>query len=192
MTKTSKHNAASPTGEAQDAIALLTADHKAVKEMFKQFKTLKQGEGSDGEKQALVTQVCNALKVHAQIEEEIFYPAVLAAIADDDLMDEAEVEHASAKDLITQLESMKPGDARYDAKVTVLGELVDHHVKEEEGEMFPKAKKAKLDLQDLGAQLAERQLTLKDEVEEGGPASTASPAKKPARGEAGRNASNGR
>lgn len=136
MTKISKHNAASPTGEAQDAIALLTADHKAVKEMFKQFKTLKQCEGSDGEKQALVTQVCNALKVHAQIEEEIFYPAVLAAIADDDLMDEAEVEHASAKDLITQLESMKPGDARYDAKVTVLGELVDHHVKEEEARCF--------------------------------------------------------
>lgn len=93
---------------------------------------------------------------HTQIAEEIFYPAFRMAIDDDDLMDEADVEHAGAKELIAQLVGMEPGDDHYDARVTVLGENIDHHVKEEQDEMFPKAKKAKLDLAALGAQMIKR------------------------------------
>jgi hemerythrin superfamily protein len=138
-----------------DAIAMLTADHKKVKAMFKEFKSLKE-EGTHEEKAALVKQICDALTVHAVIEEEIFYPAVRAAIEDGDLMDEALVEHAGAKEMIAQLRQMDPDDDLYDAKVTVLGEQINHHVEEEEGEMFPKAKKAKVDTEELGTELAAR------------------------------------
>jgi hemerythrin-like domain-containing protein len=104
-----------------------------------------------------------ALTIHATVEEEIFYPAVREAIDDEDLMDEADVEHANAKNLIAQLEEASPGDDHYDAKVTVLGEMVDHHVKEEEGEIFPKAKKA-IDTVSVGAELAERKAELQEEM----------------------------
>jgi len=138
-----------------DAIAMLAADHKKVKAMFKEFKSLKE-EGTGEEKVALVKEICDALTVHAVIEEEIFYPAVRAAIEDRDLMDEALVEHAGAKEIIAQLRQMDPDDDLYDAKVTVLGEQIDHHVEEEEGEMFPKARKAKVDTEALGTELAAR------------------------------------
>ncbi len=144
----------------QDAIALLTDDHKKVKKMFKDFEKLKKGEGSDDRKEHLVQQICMELTIHAQVEEEIFYPAVRDAIDDDDLMDEADVEHASCKELIAQLESMSAGDDHYDAKVTVLGEFIDHHVKEEQDEMFPKVKKAKVDTVELGARIAQRKQEL--------------------------------
>lgn len=147
---------------AQDAVALLKADHAEVKTMFKAFEKLKEGDGEPAEKGALVAQICEALTVHAQIEEEIFYPAVREAIEDDDLMDEADVEHAGAKDLIEQLEDAKPGDDHYDAKVSVLGEQIDHHVKEEEQPdgMFAKARKAGIDLAALGAEMAQRKAEL--------------------------------
>jgi hemerythrin superfamily protein len=138
-----------------DAIAMLVADHKKVKAMFREFKSLKET-GTGQEKAALVKQICDALTVHASIEEEIFYPAVRAAIEDGDLMDEALVEHAGAKEIIAQLRQMDPDDDLYDAKVTVLGEQIDHHVEEEEGEMFPKARKAKVDTEELGTELAAR------------------------------------
>jgi hemerythrin superfamily protein len=147
----------------QDAITLLTADHKEVKKLFKEFEALKE-EGSKEEKSAVVEQICNALTVHAQIEEEIFYPAVRKAIEDGDLMDEALVEHAGAKELIAQLQEMDPEDELYDAKVTVLGEQIDHHVEEEEGDMFPKAKKAKVDTVQLGAELLTRKEALMEEM----------------------------
>ena len=147
-----------------DAIALLTADHRTVKELFKQFEKLTKQEDVDDEKAELVRRIVNELTVHAQIEEEIFYPAVREAIDDDDLMDEADIEHASAKDLIAQLEALEPGDDHYDARVTVLGEYVDHHVKEEEGEMFSKARKADVDTTELGAELAERKQELMAEL----------------------------
>jgi hemerythrin superfamily protein len=146
-----------------DAIALLVADHKSVKGLFAQFEKLKERDDADDEKKELVDRICSELTVHTTIEEEIFYPAVREAIDDEDLMDEADVEHASAKDLIAQLEAASPGDDQYDAKVTVLGEMIDHHVKEEEGEMFPKAKKA-VDVHELGAELAARKEELAGEL----------------------------
>ena len=143
--------------DAKDAISILTEDHKKVKKMFTDFdKLMKSGDKKEEEKAALVEKICVELIVHTQIEEEIFYPAVRAAIDDEDLMDEADVEHAGAKDLIAQLVKMEPSDDHYDAKVTVLGENIDHHVKEEQDEMFPKAKKAKLDLDALGAKMLKR------------------------------------
>ena len=145
--------------QAQDAIAMLMADHKKVKKLFSDFDKLKD-EGSDKDKSAIVVQICHELKIHAELEEEIFYPAVRKAIDDSDLMDEALVEHAGAKDLIAQLEDANPDDDLYDAKVTVLGEQIDHHVKEEEGDMFPKAKKAKVDTEALGATMLKRKIVL--------------------------------
>ena len=149
--------------KAQDAVALLTEDHKKVKTLFRDFAKLTQskGKGNDKKKEALVQQICAELTIHAQVEEEIFYPATREEIEDDDLMDEAEVEHACAKELISQLESMKAGDDLYDAKVTVLGEQIDHHVEEEQDSMFPKARKAGIDLVELGAKIRER----KDELQ---------------------------
>ena len=148
-------NAKKTTGASADnAITLLTDDHKKVKKLFKDFEKIKEkGEASD--KEALVEQICTELTVHAEIEEEVFYPAAREAIDDDDMMNEAEVEHASAKDLIEQLQAIDSSDPTYDAKVTVLGEYVNHHIEEEEKEMFPKVKKAKVDLEALGEELAE-------------------------------------
>lgn len=151
--------------KTQDAIALLKADHKAVEKLFKEFDKIKQDEEAQDEKSELVAQICQELTVHTQIEEEIFYPMLRAAIDDGDLMDEALVEHASAKDLIEQLQSMQPGDDCYEARVTVLGEYVMHHVEEEEKEMFPKAKKADLDLKDIGERLSQRKEELETELQ---------------------------
>ena len=134
--------------------------------MFDQFEKNKDDMSAE-EKAELVEKICGELVVHAQIEEEIFYPA-LRAVGDEDLdemLDEAEVEHNGAKDLIAQLEDATPEEPLYDAKVTVLGEYIKHHAKEEESEMFPKAKKAtELDLDALGEQLRERADVLKQEL----------------------------
>jgi hypothetical protein len=143
------------------AIALLKADHKKVKALFKEFEALKKAEASDAKKAAVVKLICEELTVHTQVEEEVFYPTVRAALDDDDLMDEADIEHEVAKGLIAQLKAMKPGDDHYDARVTVLGEAIDHHVKEEHEEMFPKAAKAKVDMIALGEQIAARKKKLK-------------------------------
>jgi len=144
----------------QDAFTLLKSDHKTVKTLFQSFEEMKE-DADDEEKAALVQQICDELTVHAQVEEEIFYPALRAAIDAADLLDEAEVEHATAKDLISQLNEMGPTDELYDAKVTVLSEYIDHHVKEEEGEIFPKAQKSNLDGEALGRELMQRKQELK-------------------------------
>jgi hemerythrin superfamily protein len=142
----------------QDAIQLLKADHREVEGWFEQFEKTK----SDSKKQKLATQICTALKVHTQIEEEIFYPACREVGIEEDMMDEADVEHQGAKNLIGEIEAGAPGDDHWDAKVTVLGEMIKHHVKEEEQRdgMFAKAKKADLDLDELGAEMKAR----KDEL----------------------------
>ena len=165
MSAVKSHLSHTKADQNEDAITLLTADHAKVKKLFEEFAELKEEDGSAEDKSALVTQICNELKVHAEIEEEIFYPAVRKAIDDADLMDEALVEHAGAKELIAQLEEMSPDDELYDAKVTVLGEQIQHHVKEEEGEMFPKARKAKVDSEALGVEMAERKAELTAETE---------------------------
>jgi hemerythrin superfamily protein len=148
------------TRKTPNAINLLTEDHAKVRKMFKQFEKNHE-KMEDAEKAELVEQICMELTVHAQVEEDIFYPAAREAIEEQDLLDEAEVEHASAKELISQLQSMKPGDELYDAKVTVLGEYIDHHVKEEEKEMFPKVRKARVDLEMLAEQIEERKQQLR-------------------------------
>jgi hemerythrin superfamily protein len=145
----------------QDAIALLTADHREVHEMFEQFEQL--GDRARASKEKLKEKICKALIAHTTIEEEIFYPAVREQIEDgEDMVDEAVVEHAAAKDLIQQLQEMEPDDELFDAKVKVLGEQIDHHVEEEEKEMFPKVKKSGLDLLALGQEMAMRKQELMD------------------------------
>lgn len=144
------------TTKPLDAIAMLKSDHAEVHAWFQEYETL--GDRANKSKFKLVAQICQALTIHARIEEEIFYPAVREAgkATEQDMIDEAVVEHASAKDLIAQLEEMDPEDDLYDAKVKVLGELIDHHVEEEEDEMFPKARKLKLDMLALGEEMGLR------------------------------------
>jgi hypothetical protein len=141
-----------------DAIALLKADHRQVLQWFGQF-----GKSRSAEKKAeLAARICHALRVHATIEEELFYPAYLAATADDDLHHEAEVEHDGAKHLIGQIESAGPQDEYFEARVSVLAEMIAHHVKEEEKRdgMFAKARRSGMDLELLGAQMGERRQEL--------------------------------
>lgn len=161
MTTPSKTSAAMPkriptdTSDSMNAIALLTRDHENVKSMFEQYEGL--GDKAYAAKQKLATKICLELTRHATAEEEIFYPAVREAGGEtEDLVDEATVEHAAAKDLIAQILAMDSSDDLYDAKVKVLSEQIEHHVGEEEGEMFPKAKKARLDLVALGEAIEAR------------------------------------
>lgn len=156
-----KRSAAKPPSAARkaapkDAIAMLKADHKLVSGLFEEFEKTR----SDARKTSIVAKICTELTVHTQIEEEIFYPAVKAALKDKALVPEATVEHAAVKDLIAAVEGKAPYGEMYDAKVKVMGEFVKHHVKEEEKEMFPKARKTKLDMQALGAQMASRKVEL--------------------------------
>lgn len=145
--------------EAQDAVSLLKQDHKNVKALFSKFESL--GDAAFVSKKKIAHQICLELTKHTIAEEEIFYTAMRDVGVDvKDMLDEATIEHAAAKDLIAQILNMEPGEDLYDAKVKVLSEQIEHHVKEEEGEMFPKAKKAKLDLVALGAAIQQR----KDEI----------------------------
>ncbi|NDP47023.1 MAG: hemerythrin domain-containing protein [Sulfuriferula multivorans] len=153
------------TSQPKDACDLLDDDHKAVKKLFKAYAALVELPGSKkkpthDKKRELASKICFELTVHAQLEEEIFYPPVRKAIKDDSLMNEAEVEHEGAKILIAQIQSMNPADAMFDAKVTVLGEYVDHHVKEERTEMFPKARASKVDLVKMRDALQARRVEL--------------------------------
>lgn len=147
-----------------NAIELLMEDHKKVKKLFKEYEKLAKQEDVDG-KVEIADQICEALTMHATVEEEIFYPAAREAIGDEDMVNEAIVEHASAKDLIAQIQEMSGDDEMYDAKVKVLCEYTEHHVEEEEKEMFPKAKKAKMDMEALGIRIMERKEELMTETE---------------------------
>jgi hemerythrin superfamily protein len=147
----------------QDAISLLKADHRQVEEWFSEF----EGARSASKKQQLASRICEALTVHTTIEEEIFYPAFLQATEDKDIHHEAVVEHDGAKQLIAQIQSMSPEDDYFDAKVTVLSEMIKHHVKEEEkpGGMFAEAKKSDMDLAALGEELFARKRELQSHSE---------------------------
>jgi len=151
------------TDAPRDAIALLKQDHRTVSQLFDEF------EKADEEEQSAIAQrVCQLLTVHAQIEEELLYPAAKECFEGDeeneDLVNEAEVEHGSAKELIAKIEGMSSGDEHFKATVTVLGEYIKHHVKEEESELFPQLKKTELDLKELGGRLAERKFALMEQL----------------------------
>ena len=149
--------------QSADAIAVLTADHANVRKLFKQYESIKDS-ASAADRSALAAEICAELTAHATAEEEVFYPAVRDAIDDDDLLDEAEVEHGSAKELIAQIAGMEADAPLFNAKIKVLAEYIEHHVKEEEGEMFPKVRKSKLDLVALGAEVLERKEEILAEI----------------------------
>jgi hemerythrin superfamily protein len=153
----------SAKSKTADAITLLKADHRQVEEWFSQFNKT----GSQSKKQQLATNVCHALTIHTTIEEEIFYSAFIEATGDKDTHHEAVVEHAGAKKLIAEIQGMSADDDYFDAKLTVLSEMIKHHVREEErpGGMFAEAKKSDMDLAALGAQLLARKKELQLEAQ---------------------------
>ncbi len=149
-------------GASPSALELLKQDHREVEEWFDEYNELKE---DDDRKRALVEKICLALKVHAQIEEEIFYPQAREATKDNDLIDEAAVEHATVKHLIGEIEGMEVDEELYDAKIRVLGEMVKHHIKEEEKELFPELVSAKMVLDAVGKELAKRKEELMAEMQ---------------------------
>jgi hypothetical protein len=155
--RTNKTRAASP-----NAFELLEQDHREVEEWFEEYDELKE---EDDRKAELAEKICLALKVHAQIEEEIFYPQAREATKDNDLIDEAVVEHATVKHLIGEIEAKEVGEELYDAKIRVLGEMVKQHIREEEEELFPELESAKMDLEMVGKELAERKEELMSEMQ---------------------------
>ncbi len=145
--------------KASDIIKLLKADHENVKMLFEEFEEIKEKGDNSSKKEKVVKQICEQLTLHALVEESIVYPVAREVIDDEDLMDEADVEHAGAKELISQLQSMSPDDSHYDAKVTVLREYIEHHVKEEETIMFPKLAKSDIN----GEEMAEEVVNFKED-----------------------------
>jgi hemerythrin superfamily protein len=166
--KSSRSHTASRSKErqqaARNAFDVLEEDHREVEEWFDEYDELKD---SDEDRKAdLAEKICLALKVHAQIEEEIFYPQARAASQDDDLLDEAVVEHSTVKNLIGEIEAMEVGEELYDAKIRVLSEMVKQHIKEEEEELFPELQSTKMDLDTVGKELAERRKELMMEIQD--------------------------
>lgn len=155
-----------PKNPAEDVCDLLDDDHKAVKKMFTDYEQMATANaaGSVNTRKDLAMRICAELTVHATVEEEILYPALRGALPDTALIAEAEVEHAGAKDLIAQIESADTVDEMFDAKVKVLGENIDHHVKEERTQMFPKARATSLDLVAMRKQVAKRKEALRAEL----------------------------
>lgn len=158
-----KTTTTSVAGRGPDAIALLKADHRSVEKLFGQFEKARDND----RKKALADKICLELRVHMQIEEEIFYPTSREFLTDEDIVDEAVVEHAAAKDLMDEIERMDPGEDLYDAKVTVLEEQIEHHVGEEETEYFPKVKKTDMDLKAIGARMKARKEALMAQMDAG-------------------------
>jgi len=157
MAKAQKRKA--KKAKQQDAIDLLKRDHADVKKAFKEFEKAKYKDPRACKD--FLASICRDLEMHTTLEEEIFYPAVRGKIKDDDLMNEAQVEHNSAKQLIAEIEKLGGDDPMLKAHAQVLSEYVNHHVREEENEMFPKVKRAKLDLEGLAQEMLERKEQLK-------------------------------
>lgn len=164
MPKTASRTTRS-TPRAQTALDLLKADHAEVKKLFQQFEQFKEDEDLDG-MQAVAQTASRALRIHAQIEEEIFYPALREAGDANDALDEAKVEHSHIKELVQHIEGADPGDDLFAARVKVLSEYVLHHAQEEESTIFSKARKADIDLVALGQQLETRKAELSGEEPE--------------------------
>ena len=150
--------------ETTDAIELLQEDHRQVEALFKDYEQLAESNDLDA-KESVATEICEKLTVHAQIEEEIFYPAARQALGGEtEIIDEAEEEHADAKQLIAEIEEMSSDDSDYDAKVKSLSDAIAHHVEEEESEMFPKLRQSGMETQALGDQMAERKQEIMEEL----------------------------
>jgi len=144
-----------------DAIEMLTQDHRKVQKLFREFKKLvEEDDGNTLRKEEIAREACGLLTVHAMVENEIFYPAAARAIGDKEIMNEAQVEHEGCNDLIEQLGKMRAGDEFFDARFIVLGEAMNHHIREEEHAMFPRVRRADLDLDLLGRQIEKRQQEL--------------------------------
>ena len=164
---TTAKTSASPA--SKDALQLLMAEHREVKAMFDLYQKLAEAAGHGDERMLLASQICVALTIHVQLEEEIVYPAAREVLThDEDIVDEAYVEHAGAKTLIAQIKTMTSDQPLYDAKVKVLGEYIAHHVREEESEFFPKLRKTALDLEAMGEQLAARKKQMMAQPEPAG------------------------
>ena len=155
-------NTAPRTMKTPDAVDLLTDDHLQVSALFKQYEKLAKKKAPAAQRQTLAGEICAMLRTHTTIEEEIFYPAARKARIEASLLDEADIEHASAKDLIGQIESGNPADDHYDARVKVLGEYITHHVVEEHTEMFPKCRRGGMDLVGLRERMAARKAELEE------------------------------
>jgi hypothetical protein len=151
----------------QDALLLLDADHKLVKKMFIEYTGLVEDDGPAQAKRQLALKICQDITVHAQIEEEIFYPAVREAIGDDGLIDHAEEEHAQAKEKIAQIQGMSAGDDGMDDAVKELATMIDEHVMEEREQMFLQAQYADLDLRGMVPQLVDRKKQLQAQAQAG-------------------------
>jgi len=150
-----------PASKGPDGVALLKADHRAVEKLFGQFEKARDAD----RKKALAEKICLELRIHMQVEEEIFYPTSREFLKDEDIVDEAVVEHAAARDLMDEIEAMSPADDLYDAKMTVLQEQIEHHVEEEETEYFPKVKKTEMDVKAAGARMAARKDVLRGQLD---------------------------
>jgi predicted unusual protein kinase regulating ubiquinone biosynthesis (AarF/ABC1/UbiB family) len=164
-----RSNSRAATAAREAVISMLVDDHKRVRKAFRAFEKLDPENDPEGCEE-LVRHTCAELQMHTSLEEEIFYPAVREVLKEQDLLDEAEVEHMTAKQLIERLEGMGPDEDKYAAFFTVLGEYVQHHVKEEEKEMFPKLERAKIDWaalqQEMEARREELMAELMPEAEE--------------------------
>ena len=147
-----------------DALALLQGEHEQARLLFAQYESLRGLDDAEEMMAELVDDLCDALIVHTMIEEELFYPALRAALGDDELFDDAELEHAGVRELISQLEVMYPGDEHFDATLAVLFEEVEHHVALEESEMFEAARLSGVDLVELGHRLALRRAQLDEDL----------------------------
>jgi hemerythrin superfamily protein len=185
---TSKRKGGSGARSQPIAIEMLTADHRTVEDLFDRYESEK--ESDDDTKRGIAQRICGELTVHAQVEEELFYPWLRENLDEDDMemVEEAQVEHQTAKDLIAQIEGASEIDETYDAKVKVLGEYIKHHVKEEENEIFPSVASEKEALDELGQEMMARKVELMDELglmgeegEEGADAATAGRAQPQAR-----------
>jgi hemerythrin superfamily protein len=159
MPSTSQSSGITKTGRASaqpdDGVSDLMADHRAVEKLFKQFE-----EAGEGEKQKIALQICRELTIHAQLEEETIYPMSREFLDDEEIVNEAIVEHASAKELIAQIEGMQASDEMFDAKVKVLQEMIEHHVEEEETQYFPQLRRSDMDLKAMGEQMKARRAEL--------------------------------
>jgi hemerythrin superfamily protein len=165
--KSADYHGSPRTLRTTDAVSLLKADHRQVKQWFEQFQNARP----DDRKLDLAGKICKALKVHTQVEEEIFYPAFQQATGDDDVFHEALIEHQAAKRLIAEIENSNISDEFYCSKVKVLSEMIKHHVREEEKPdgMFAEARKSDMDLRNIGRQLAKRKAELEGDGDEGVP-----------------------